>query len=95
LDNDGYKDLLLAGNEYQADVTRGRYDASYGCFLHGNKKSEFSAISPVKSGFIVDGDVKDMSLISLSNNKKIVLVAINNDSLKAFEINMNKNQGTK
>ena len=95
LDNDGYKDLLLAGNEYQADVTRGRYDASYGCFLHGNKKSEFSAISPVKSGFIVDGDVKDMSLISLSNNKKIVLVAINNDSLKAFEINMNKNQLTK
>ena len=95
LDNDGYKDLLLAGNEYQADVTRGRYDASYGCFLHGNKKSEFSAISPVKSGFIVDGDVKDMSLISLLNNKKIVLVAINNDSLKAFEINMNKNQGTK
>ena len=35
LDNDGYKDLLLAGNEYQTEVITGRYDASYGCFLRG------------------------------------------------------------
>ena len=35
LDNDGFKDLLLAGNEYQTDVITGRYDASYGCFLKG------------------------------------------------------------
>jgi hypothetical protein len=35
LDGDGHKDLLLAGNEYQAERIRGRYDASYGCFLRG------------------------------------------------------------
>jgi len=29
LDNDGFKDLLLAGNEYQTEVMTGRYDASY------------------------------------------------------------------
>ena len=36
LDEDGVLDLLLAGNEYQADVMIGRYDASYGCFLKGD-----------------------------------------------------------
>ncbi len=35
IDHDGQMDLLLAGNEYQAEVMRGRYDASYGCFLKG------------------------------------------------------------
>ena len=33
IDGDGYKDLILAGNDYQSDVMTGRYDASYGCFL--------------------------------------------------------------
>ena len=37
LDNDGIKDLLLAGNEYQMEVMMGRYDASYGCFLKGQQ----------------------------------------------------------
>ena len=86
LDNDGYKDILLAGNEYQAEVTRGRYDASYGCFLRGNRNKSFTPVKPVESGFIVDGDVKDMSLISLSGGQKLLLVAVNNDSLKVFRI---------
>jgi len=87
LDNDGYKDLLLAGNEYQAEVIRGRYDASYCCFLRGNTNKSFTAVTPAESGFIVEGDVKDMSLIELAGNKKIVLMAVNNDSLRAFQLN--------
>ena len=67
LDNDGFKDLLLAGNEYQTDVMTGRYDASYGCFLRGMADKKFTSVPPVKSGFILNGDVKDMSLIRLSN----------------------------
>ena len=86
LDNDGFKDLLLAGNEYQAEVITGRYDASYGCFLRGNSKKVFTPVPPVKSGFIVKGDVKDMSLIRLSNNERIVLVAVNNDTLRVFRM---------
>ena len=41
LDNDGFKDLLLAGNEYQTNVMTGRYDASYGCFLKGGADKKF------------------------------------------------------
>ncbi len=87
LDNDGFKDLLLAGNEYQAEVMTGRYDASYGCFLKGNSKKTFTSVPPVQSGFIVKGDVKDMALIRLSNDEKIILAAVNNDSLRVFRMN--------
>jgi hypothetical protein len=86
IDGDGYKDLIVAGNEYQEEVMTGRYDASYGLFLKGNKNKTFQPVSPVQSGFIVDGDVKDMELVPLSNNEKMLLVAVNNDSLRVFKI---------
>lgn len=86
LDNDGFKDLLLAGNEYQAEVMTGRYDASYGCFLRGSSNKSFTSVPPATSGFILNGDVKDMSLIRLSNGEKIVLAAVNNDSMRVFRI---------
>ena len=85
-DNDGFKDLLLAGNEYQAEVMNGRYDASYGCFLKGTGNRSFTAVPAAESGFILNGDVKDMAMIRMQNGKKIVLVAVNNDSLQAFNI---------
>jgi hypothetical protein len=87
LNNDGYKDLLLAGNEYQTEVMTGRYDASYGCFLKGSDKKIFTPVSPVQSGFIIKGDVKDMALIRGVKGEKLVLVAVNNDSLRVFRIN--------
>jgi hypothetical protein len=87
LDGDGFKDLLLAGNEYQAEVMTGRYDASYGCFLRGSSKGVFTSVPPVKSGFILKGDVKDMLLIQSAKGEKLILAAVNNDSLRVFRIN--------
>jgi enediyne biosynthesis protein E4 len=84
--NDGYKDLLLAGNEYQAEVMTGIYDASYGCFLLGNIKNSFTPVSPAKSGFIINGDVRDMALIHLPGGTKLLLAAVNNDLLRVFRI---------
>ena len=87
VDNDGFKDLLLAGNEYQAEVMNGRYDASYGCFLRGSGNKSFTAVPPAASGFIINGDVKDMAIIRMQNGKKIILAAVNNDSLQVFSVN--------
>jgi hypothetical protein len=86
LDGDGYKDLLLAGNDYQSDVITGRYDASYGCFLKGSGKKTFSSVPPAQSGFIIKGDVKDMALIKLPGGQKLVLAAVNNDSMRVFRV---------
>lgn len=86
IDGDGYNDLLLAGNEYQTEVIRGRYDASYGCLLKGNKDKSFTVVAPAQSGFIVDGDVKDMSLLHMADHSRRLLVAVNNDTMRVFNI---------
>lgn len=90
LDGDGFTDLLLAGNEYQTDVVTGRYDASYGCFLRGDGKKGFHAVAPVVSGFILKGDVKDMAAIRTAKGEKLILAAVNNDSLRVFRVNASK-----
>ena len=85
VNGDGHTDIILAGNEYQANVNPGRYDASYGLLLTGNGKGDFTPVSPVSSGLIIDGDVKDMKLISIKK-RKILLAAINDSKMKAFSV---------
>ena len=93
IDGDGFKDLLLAGNEYRAEVMNGRYDASYGCFLRGSSNKLFTSVPAAKSGLILNGDVKDMAILRMQDGRKIILAAINNDSLRAFNIhNYSKQQ---
>jgi hypothetical protein len=84
--NDGHTDLLLAGNEYQVEVMTGRYDASYGLLLMGDGKSAFKPMLPTESDFITSGDVKNMKLLTSPKLGKLVLVAVNGDSLQAFQV---------
>ena len=84
MDGDGIKDILLAGNEYQTEVMTGRYDASYGCFLKGNNQ-QFKVVSTELSGFKIDGDVKDMKMITTANNEKLILIAVNDDYMEVFK----------
>jgi hypothetical protein len=85
VNQDGNVDLILAGNEYQAGVSPGRYDASYGLLLIGNGKGSFNPVLPVSSGLIIDGDVKDLKIITAAK-QKILLAAVNDDKMKAFRI---------
>lgn len=84
IDEDGNIDLLIGGNEYQAEVSAGRFDASYGLLLKGLGKGKLMAISPVKSGFILDGNIKHIRKIHNQAGKISILVGINNDSLRVF-----------
>jgi hypothetical protein len=86
IDKDGNKDIILAGNEYQAEVSIGQYDASYGLMLHGDGKGNFKSVSPVQSGLIIDGDVKDMKIISTQSGERLLLIAINNAPMKVFKM---------
>lgn len=85
INDDGFNDIILAGNEYQAQVMPGRYDASYGLLLTGNGNGQFTPVSPVTSGLILDGDVKDLKLVNVGK-QKIMLAAINDSKMKAFVI---------
>ncbi len=84
VDEDGNVDLIIAGNEYQTAAATGRYDASYGLFLKGNGKGAFTPVSILNSGLIIDGDVKDLKLITQKSQNKLLLAAPNDDNLKVF-----------
>ena len=84
LDGDGKLDLLLAGNEYQAEVMTGRYDASYGLFLKGKGDGNFLPVTPVNAGFFIKGDVKDLKLIKKGNGDDLILAAINDERMRLF-----------
>ena len=86
INGDGNPDIILAGNEYQAGVSTGRYDASYGLLLTGNGSGGFMPVSPAADGLVIDGDVRDLKIISLSGGRKMLLAGVNDDKLRVFEI---------
>jgi len=86
VDADGNIDIIMAGNEYQTEVSTGRYDASYGVVLKGDGKGGLTNMSYARTGFIVDGDVKNMRLITTSNKEKLLIVTVNDAKVRAFTI---------
>ena len=84
LDEDGNPDVLLGGNLYGVSTYQGRYDASYGLMLKGNGKGGFQALNPTNSGFMLEGEVRDIK--SLKTGKgELLLVARNNLPLQIFK----------
>jgi len=83
-DHDGHTDLLIGGNFYQSKPEAGIYDASYGLFLKGNGKGDFTPLSPEKSGFFVKGAVRDIATAK-TKHQPIFIVAKNNDSIQLFK----------
>jgi hypothetical protein len=49
----------------------------------GNKK--FEAVPHSFSGFFLNGDVKDMKMIINARKEKLILVGVDNDSLRIFK----------
>lgn len=79
LNNDGYKDIILAGNFIGFIPQFTRLDACRGIVLINNKKGGFINQKNIDTGFVAEGEVRDLKffelakrpyLISFSNNKK-------------------------
>jgi len=83
INNDGNADIIGAGNIYNSEVETLRYDASKGYVLLGDGQGNFK--NENNSGFIVDGNVKDLSLIT-AGNKKVLVVAKNDGPLESFDL---------
>ncbi|WP_225899032.1 VCBS repeat-containing protein [Flavobacterium erciyesense] len=87
VNNDGYLDLILGGNQYEFKPQYGRLDANYGSVLLGSKKGTFTKSNSTASGFFVRGEIKKIQLIKNKNKKTFLLAAINNDVPKLFKLN--------
>lgn len=75
LNNDGFLDLILMGNNYHISTQLGRLDALHGMVLYNDGKGTFENIEHLK----VDGQVNAIEPITI-RNKKGYLIGRNDDS---------------
>ncbi len=75
---DSIKDILHAGNYYDTEVETPRYDAGYGQLLLGKGDFKYQAVSPAKSGFYANGNVRHIAPLKI-NDLNHVMVVRNND----------------
>jgi enediyne biosynthesis protein E4 len=81
VNKDGFKDLILFGNNKFNRIRLGRDDANHGIVLINNGQSDFSYLQPCESGITIKGDVRSALIVGGQ-----LFVAVNNDSLKTFTI---------
>ena len=89
-DQDGFNDLLIAGNLFQSEVETPRNDASVGLFLRNNGKGDFIPSPPAESGLYLDKDVKNLSSIWLADGTAAILVGNNNNQIQLIRIGREK-----
>lgn len=85
--NDGKTDILLGGNLYNVKPEVGRYDASYGSLLLGDGKGGFTSVPARKSGFRLEGEVRDIIELKTSR-EKLVVAATSNGPLQVFKASL-------
>ncbi len=83
LDYDGDQniDVLLCGNNSNAKLRLGKYDANYGVLLKGDGEGNFKYIKQAKSGFALKGDVR--SALQINN---LWLFGINSEPIVAYDL---------
>lgn len=84
-DNDGFFDVLIAGNNYEISTQLGRLDASHGLILMNDKKGFFNTV--LQQGFDIAGPARNIKnvmilgeeyyIISINNDQPIILKAQN------------------
>jgi hypothetical protein len=83
---DGYQDILIGGNNYGFIPQFSRQDASRGLLLMNNKKGGFYPLKQRESGFILSGEIKQISKLKIGDSNKIIAL-INNQKPKIFSLN--------
>jgi len=85
VDGDGHLDLIVAGNQYDAEPNTPRADAGNGLWLRGDGRGRFVPVPPAESGFLAPLNVSGLALIKRIAGMAI-LAANTGDSIQAFAI---------
>jgi hypothetical protein len=80
LNGDKKQDIISAGNFYGVLPYEGRYDAGYGHVLLASANG-WQALPIARSGMLLQGEVRDIKRIRLSNGRNCLLVARNNGTM--------------
>jgi len=79
-DNDGVKDIFLAGNFFGLKPEVGRHASGNGVMLKGSGDGQFTVLSSEKTGVLAEGEVR--SIVPLGENPLMLLIAKNNDAVQ-------------
>lgn len=78
INNDGKKDIIIAGNEFGFPPQFGRLDASYGNVLINNGNKQFTVLDYNESGIELTGMVRDIQQINGLKKKQILFLRNSN-----------------
>lgn len=83
VNKDGFEDAIIAGTIYNTEVETPRWDSGSGQVLLSNGKNGYASIqSP--TGLYIDGNVKDLEVISI-DGKNYLIAARNNNLLAVYQ----------
>jgi hypothetical protein len=86
LNEDGYLDIILAGNIYEIHPDVARSDAGNGLLMYGDGNGGFVPAPAFESGLYIPGNVKDLKFIDTPDGR-ILIIANNGNLLKVLKIN--------
>ncbi len=84
INEDGWLDVLLIGNDYSNEVFHGYQDGLDGLCLLNDGQGGFSVLQSLESGFKVPGDAKALVDIQLVNGEALSIASQNRGDLLAF-----------
>jgi enediyne biosynthesis protein E4 len=87
--------IFSAGNFYGVLPYEGRYDAGYGTVLLNENNKGFKTPGSLQTGFIADGEIRDIKTIRTIKGKKVIAVAWHNNSIRIFALTENNRIGKK
>jgi len=84
--HDQQTDVLAAGNFYGVLPYEGRYDAGYGTVLLGQARGQFKALTPLASGIMAEGEIRDIKTLGTLSGKTLILIARNNNTILFYQL---------
>ena len=85
INNDGFTDLVMGGNNFDFKPQFSRQDASFGHVLLGNGKLGFDWKSYSESGFFIRDQIRHLKPFSDKKGKKFMFVATNNEKPRVYK----------
>jgi hypothetical protein len=89
INKDGRTDLVMGGNQFYFQPQFARLDASYGHVVLNRGNGQWEWVMPVRSGFELRSEIKDILSLSSSAGNKI-LVLQNNEYPVLYKLNNDK-----
>ncbi|MGK7394767.1 MAG: VCBS repeat-containing protein [Candidatus Cyclobacteriaceae bacterium M3_2C_046] len=81
---DGLQELFIGGNFSGTKPEEGRYDANHGIVMQYDQSS-FKILIHQKSGLNITGDMRNSAVLRTVGDKKLLVVARNNQELAIYE----------